>query len=203
MLIHFIQKYDVIFSALLIALFLVGCAVNPKADPNITLNDPAYAELVRSKLQHGDWLVVRGIHTPDNMVATLTNMPLSHAAVYDAKEDEVIESDSKGVHTSTLEEFLSRSQRVLIIEPVWANDQTRDAAVARARGWLGKGYNYTGLVGINTPDRFYCTQLAIEAYKPVIEKESSNNPLPAVIKPGQMYHWGRIIHDSGPSIRSD
>lgn len=196
--VRFTQKNHLIFSILLIISLLAGCAVNPKADPDITLNQSTDADLIRSKLQHGDWLVVRGIHIPDNMVATLTNMPLSHAAIYDKTQDQVIESDSNGVHTSTLEEFLSRSQRVLIIEPVWANDQTREPAVARARGWLGKGYNYTGLIGINSPDRFYCTQLAIDAYKPVIEKQPGDNPLPTVIKPGQMYHWGRIVYDSGP-----
>ncbi|MDR1397129.1 MAG: hypothetical protein LBJ14_05305 [Desulfarculales bacterium] len=171
-------------------------AVNIIADPEFTLNDPRDIAAVRRRLQHGDWLVVRGIHMPDNFIASVTNMPLSHAAIFDALNEEVLESDSNGVHTSTLEEFMSRSQRLMIIEPAWATQQSRGPAVERARGWLGQGYNYTGLVGINSPNRFYCTQLAVDAYKPFIE--NGPNPLPAVIKPGQMYHWGRIVYDTGP-----
>jgi hypothetical protein len=171
-------------------------AVHIIADPELTLNAPRDIAGVRRHLRHGDWLVVRGIHMPDNLIASVTNMPLSHAAIFDALNEEVLEADSEGVHTSTLEEFMSRSQRLMVIEPVWADRQSRGPAVERARGWLGKGYNYTGLVGINSPDRFYCTQLAIDAYKNFID--NGHDPLPAVIKPGQMYHWGRIVYDTGP-----
>ena len=181
---------------------MAGCAVNQVAAPDLTIKNQAQIDTIRSHLTHGDWLVARGIHMPDNLVATVTNMPLSHAAIYDAIRDEVIESDSQGVHTTSLNDFLKKSQRVLIIAPMWANEQTRSAAVERARGWLGKGYNYTGLVGLDFPDRFYCTQLAIDAYKPAIESQAGDNPLPKVIMPGQMYHWGRVIFDTGPLFKA-
>jgi hypothetical protein len=184
-------------AALVIGVFAYSQrAVHLIADPELTLNAPRDMVSVRRHLRHGDWLVVRGVHMPDNLIASVTNMPLSHAAIFDALKEEVLEADSEGVHTRTLEEFMSRSQRLMVIEPVWADRQSRGPAVERARGWLGKGYNYTGLVGINSPDRFYCTQLAIDAYKDFIE--GGDNPLPAVIKPGQMYHWGRIVYDTGP-----
>ena len=182
---------------IIFALIASSCAVNMIADPDTTLSTEQDARAIRSRLQHGDWLVVRGIHGPDNLVASATNMPLSHAAIYDAINNKVLEADGTGVHTSTLEEFLGKSQRVLIIAPMWATPQTRGPAVERARGWLGKGYNYTGLLGIDSPDRFYCTQLAVDAYKEFIELKPGN-PIPPVIKPGQMYHWGRIIYDTGP-----
>ncbi|MDR1888839.1 MAG: hypothetical protein LBQ81_05590 [Zoogloeaceae bacterium] len=172
-----------------------GCAVKVAVDTNQT--SIGAQATVKALLTHGDWLVVRGIHKTDNLVATLTNMPLSHAALYDAETNEVIESDGTGVHTTRLEDFLAKSHRVIIITPIWANETTRPAAVKSARAWLGLGYNYTGLVGLNAPDRFYCTQLAIDAYKEAIHANPPQNPLPPVILPGQMYYWGRIIYDSG------
>jgi hypothetical protein len=45
-------------------------------------------------------------------------------------------------------------------------------------------------------DRYYCTELAIAAYRPFI-KETPDNPIPHTIMPGQMYHWGQIIFDTG------
>jgi hypothetical protein len=172
-----------------------GCAVKVAIDTNKT--SVGTAVTVKALLTHGDWLVARGIHKTDNLVASLTNMPLSHAAIYDADTNEVIEADGTGVHTISLEDFLAKSHRVMVITPIWANETTRPVAVERARDWLGLGYNYTGLIGLNTPDRFYCTQLAVDAYKEAINANPPQNPLPPVILPGQMYYWGRVIYDSG------
>lgn len=178
--------------------FLTGCAVQPVVDAGLTLDSPEHVKAVRTVLLHGDWLVARGIHVPDNLVASLTNMPLSHAAIFDADNEGVIEADSTGVHPTPLADFLAKHQRVLVIRPIWSSPENSAVAVERARSWVGKGYNYTGLVGLNVvPDRYYCTQVAVFAYKPFM-KERPENPIPNIIKPGQMYHWGRIIYDSGP-----
>jgi uncharacterized protein YycO len=178
----------------ILALFS-GCAVKVGVDANKTLGGDY--ETFKSVLTHGDWLVARGIHETDNFIAGATNMPLSHAAIYDADTDEVIEADGSGVHTTTLKDFLAKSQRVMAIVPIWADEQTRAAAIKRAKSKIGLNYNYTGLIGLDTPNSFYCTQLAIDAYKDAIDKNPPQNPLPHVVKPGQMYHWGRIIYDSG------
>lgn len=174
-----------------------GCAVQPVADPSLPAANAARFSEIRAVLQNGDWLVTRGVHDTDNFVATVTNMPLSHAAIYDAMADEVIEAEGVGVHATTLDDFLCKSARVLVIRPIWATSDNSPQAVAKARGWIGKGYNFTGLLGMNYPDRYYCTQLAVLAYKPFMA-EKPGNPLPPVIMPGQMYHWGRIVFDSGP-----
>lgn len=181
-----------------IMLFLAGCAVQAVVDAGNTLTDPRQAAEVRRMLKHGDWLVSRGVHKPDNLVASLTNMPLSHAAIFDAENEGVIEADGTGVHATPLAAFLAGSQRVLVIRPIWSSPENSAAAVVRARDWIGRGYNYTGLVGLNVaPNRYYCTQVAVFAYRPFIE-ERPENPIPNIIKPGQMYHWGRVIYDSGP-----
>ena len=185
---------------LIILLFIVmsgGCAVRATVDPTDVVGEDALKSGLRAALRHGDWLVVRGVGAADNMFATITNMPLSHAAIYDAERDEVIESDAEGVHTTSLDEFLARSHRVIVMQPMWATPGNRPAAVRQARSLIGKGYNFTGIVGLNSPDRYYCTQVAINAYMPFMTQKPQN-PIPHIIKPGQMYHWGRIIYDSGP-----
>jgi hypothetical protein len=184
------------FAALIVCVALSsGCAVKVAVDTHQT--SIGTQATVKNLLTHGDWLVARGIHITDNLVSGLTNMPLSHAAIYDADSNEVIEADGTGVHTTRLEDFLARSHRVMVITPLWANESTRPIAVKRARSWLGLGYNYTGLIGLNAPNRFYCTQLAVDAYKEAITANPPQNPLPPVILPGQMYYWGRVIYDSG------
>jgi hypothetical protein len=191
-------------SALLPVLFLplavfvcAGCAMKPVIDPSATITRDEAIAPIRAALQHGDWLVTRGVHITDNLVATATNTPLSHAVIYDASNDTVIESEAQGVHATPLLELLAKSHRVLVMRPMWATEETREPAVRRARELIGSGYDYTGLVGLGLPDRYYCTELAVAAYEPFMEEQPAN-PIPRVIKPGQMFHWGRIVYDSGP-----
>ncbi|UQZ91101.1 hypothetical protein C4J81_18510 [Deltaproteobacteria bacterium Smac51] len=177
-----------------------GCA---GAVRSVVKSPEAIAEVsvseIRRHLHNGDWLVIRGVTAADNLVTMATNMPLSHAAIYDLENDQVIEADGSGVHVTPLADFVAKAQRLLVIRPVWSGPETSAAAVARARSWLGSGYNFTGLVGLSVPNRYYCTQLAIRAYEPFMA--DMPNPVPLVIAPGQMYHWGRIMFDTGPGHR--
>lgn len=67
-------------------------------------------------LQHEDWLVTRGIYAIDNFFATMTNKPLSHAAIYDAEHDEVVGAKSVGVLDAALTDFLAKSHRVMVVD---------------------------------------------------------------------------------------
>lgn len=181
-----------IFSVLIYA----GCAVQPFVGHQVNPASSANKLVAITKLaKHGDWLAVRGTHETDNLVSTLTNMPLSHAAILDLERGEVIEAEGIGIHTTSIADFIAKSKRFLIIRPIWATgDKAANTAVIRARELVGKKYDYFGLVGINMKDRFYCTELVVSVYEPV------KNPIPLVIAPGQLYHWGTIIYDSGPDI---
>ncbi|MDR1125182.1 MAG: hypothetical protein LBM64_03855 [Deltaproteobacteria bacterium] len=181
----------------LVAGMAAGCAVKPVIPPADALDPGEHAAMLRGILRHGDWLVTRGVHGADNLVATVTRMPLSHASLYDAEDDGVIEADGSGIHRTTLEDLIAKSQRLLVIRPIWSTAESASVAVERARSWIGKGYNFTGLVGLDMPDRYYCTQLCIEAYRPFITV-NPDNPIPKVIPPGRMYFWGRILFDTGP-----
>lgn len=156
--------------------------------------DAATLAQVRSLGGAGDWLVIRGYHATDNLVASLTNKPLSHAAVLDPEHDQVIEAEAQGIHASPLSEFVAKSHRLLLIRPVWADARTSLAAARRARELVGKQYDFLGLIGFNIPDRYYCSELTLEVYRPYIRREDI---VPRPIEPGQLFYWGRILYDSG------
>jgi uncharacterized protein YycO len=186
------------------AIFLIfiysSCAVQTDVDRQVnTASNTEKIAAIKKLAKHGDWFAVRGTHETDNLVSTLTNMPLSHAAIYDAENSGVIEADGTGIHTNTIETFVAKSRRILIIRPIWAtSEQATKDAVIRAREAVGKKYDYLGLIGLNVKDRYYCTELAVSAYQP--KEHSTKNPIPPVIAPGQLYHWGTIIYDSGPEV---
>ncbi len=143
----------------------------------------------------GDWLVIRGYHVTDNLVAALTNKPFSHAAVLDLAHEQVVEAESQGVHVSTLADFVAKSHRLLLIRPVWADAHSAGVAVAKARSLAGRKYDFLGLIGLNVPETFYCSELALEIYRPWIRR---SDVIPRPIEPGQLHFYGRILFDSGP-----
>jgi uncharacterized protein YycO len=128
------------------------------------------------------------------MVASLTNMPFSHAAVLDRDSDQVIEAESIGVHTTPLAQFVAKSQRVMLVRPVWADASNAMAATVKARSLVGRPYDFLGLVGVSVPDEYYCSELAIEIYRPFVRREDI---IPRPVAPGQLHYWGRIVFDSG------
>jgi len=146
--------------------------------------------------QPGDWLVMRGYHATDNLVSAVTDAPFSHVAVLDPERGQVIEAEGRGLHTAPLADFLHRSYRVLLMRPLWATTSERQrAAVARARSLVGRPYDFTGLVGLNVPDSYYCSELAVAVYAP---HPSRKDHLPLVIPPGELHSWATILWDSGP-----
>jgi uncharacterized protein YycO len=183
---------------LTLALFAAGCTnpvvVHPPAD-KAERETLALREITRMG-QPGDWLVMRGYHVTDNLVATVTTAPFSHVAVLDTEKNQVIEAEGKGLHAAPLADFLHRAHRVVLMRPMWATTPERQkAAVEKARSLVGRPYDFLGLVGINLPNHYYCSELAVAAYAP---HPSRKDRLPAVIPPGDMHYWATILWDSGP-----
>jgi len=186
------------FVLLFLLLLAAGCStpmvVHPPAD-RPTREALALSEVKRLG-QPGDWLVMRGYHPTDNLVAVATSAPFSHVAVFDPERGQVIEAEGKGLHTATLADFLHRAHRVILMRPMWATTPERQAAaVEKARTLVGKPYDFTGLIGLNHPDRYYCSELAVAVYAP---HASRKDRLPLVIPPGEMHYWATILWDSGP-----
>jgi hypothetical protein len=184
---------------LLAACAVAGCAATrlvetpPRGDVR-TPRDTATLEQVRLAGRNGDWLVIRGYHATDNLVASLTNKPFSHAAVLDRDHDRVIEAEAQGVHFTPLAQFVAKSHRLLLIRPVWSSSESAQAALAKARDVVGRPYDFLGLIGFDIPDRYYCSGLAIEIYRPHIR---ADDLVPRPVEPGQLHYWGRILYDSG------
>ncbi len=187
-----------VLAPLLLILFTWGCTapilVRPPADRQ-EREALALREVTRLG-QPGDWLVMRGYHATDNLVSAVTAEPFSHVAVLDAERGLVIEAEGRGLHTAPLADFLHRAHRVILMRPLWATTPERQqAAVDKARSLVGRPYDFTGLVGLNVADRYYCSELAVAAYAP---HASRKDRLPLVIPPGDMHHWATILWDSGP-----
>ena len=146
----------------------------------------------------GDWLVIRGYHATDHFVSAVTNAPFSHVAVLDPERNQVIEAEGRGLHATPLPDFMKKAHRLLLLRPQWATDAARQqAAVARARALIGRPYDLPGLVGLNVPDAYYCSELAVEVYRPFVDRKAH---LPPVIPPVEMPTWGTVLWDSGPVV---
>ncbi len=184
-------------AALLLA--LTGCGGPPLhvEPPPATVRGPqteAWLTQIRASALPGDWLVIRGYKAADDLVVAATNIPLSHAAVIDVRADEVIESIAEGVRVTPLRDFVDHAHRVLLVRPKWSQGVRPLKALERARAAVGKGYDFSGLVGLSAKDRYYCSELAMYAWQPFM---GPNEHVPRVIEPGQMYLWGRVLYDSG------
>lgn len=178
---------------------LAGCAsdviVQPPSDSIRESQDRGIIRQVETEGRQGDWLVIRGYHATDHLVAAATNIPLSHAAMLDMENRQVIEADASGIHISSLKEFVHKSHRLLIIRPIWANRQSVPVAMEKAHSLVGKKYDFLGTVGIDDKSRYYCSELTIYAYS---DFHSPRQKIPRVVEPGQLYLWGRVIYDSRP-----
>jgi hypothetical protein len=151
-------------------------------------------EALRRLGRDGDWLVIRGRRGTDNLVSLVTNAPFSHAAVLDLGQGQVIEADARGVHATPLPAFLKKAHRLLLVRPVWSREDRPAQAVAKARALVGRPYDFSGLVGLDVPSSYYCSELAVAVYRPWVR---ASDHVPPVIPPDQLHYWGRILFDSG------
>ncbi len=181
------------------SLLLLGCllpaTIRPPDDAMRARQNAYLMERLQALGQDGDWLVSRGYHGTDHLVVTVTATPLSHVAVLDLDGLQVIEAESQGVHITPLAEFIHKSHRILLIRPVWATEDRGDEATRHALRLVGKSYDYLGTVGLNDPNRFYCSELAMHIYH-IYQKHG--DAIPPIIEPGQMYLWGEVLFDSRP-----
>ncbi len=149
---------------------------------------------LRSLGEDGDWLVIRGYHGSDHLISALTNAPFSHAGILDRERDQVIEADHTGVHLTALGAFAPKAHRLMLVRPRWAGQGRNQEALRRVRDLVGRPYDFSGLVGIDHPERFYCSELALAGYRPWVKR---TDHVPPVIPPSELHYWGRVIWDSG------
>ncbi|MBW1643551.1 MAG: hypothetical protein JRJ76_11990 [Deltaproteobacteria bacterium] len=183
----------------IVFLILTGCLAKPIVErPSEAIHikqNHIFKAQIQEHAQAGDWIVTRGYHAADTLVSNVTGISLSHVGVYDQKQDLVIEAEGKGVHTTSLYEFIDKSHRLILIRPRWSTTQTRDKAVENARALVGKSYDFLGTIGFDSPSSYYCSELAVMIYQ---EWHKPSDQLPTVIKPGELYLYGSILYDTLP-----
>ncbi|MBK9035844.1 MAG: hypothetical protein IPL61_32115 [Myxococcales bacterium] len=126
--------------------------------------DSAYTTMwvrdLRAHAQDGDIVLRRGYAVLSDVILLVTvGAPMSHAAIYDGETGTLIDAVSSGVREVPAERFLDAAHRWMIVRPANRTPAQRRAAVARARASIGTGFDFAGFVGIDNPDRFYCSEL--------------------------------------------
>jgi len=195
-----------IVKRVVLTLLLVGgAAASARADVRgIPVKHPSGAgadaeterwiQIVRDRGDHGGWLVVRGTQVGDQAVAAVTLGELSHAAVLDKEREEVIEAVANGVVVTPLRALLAQAHRLVVVRPAGFTADEGRAAVARARSHVGQKYDWLGLVGAENDGRFYCTELAVDAYR----GRERGWKVHRVIFPADIPKLGEVRFDSGP-----
>lgn len=133
------MKYLLVLSFILVC---SGCLADniirkPSGELHQNQNKLIYKELSK-QIQTGDWLVIRGYHKTDNLVAGATGIPLSHVGVFDADSMMVIEAEGIGVHATPLPKFIDKSDRVILIRPRWLSGKKEKRQSKKLIPWLGK-----------------------------------------------------------------
>jgi hypothetical protein len=153
-----------------------------------------WLETVAEKAQQGMWLVVRGSHIGDQVVAMGTAGTLTHAAVLDKTKNEVIEAVAEGVVATPLTAFLAQAHRLEIVRPPGYTPEEGAMAVARARSRIGHKYDWLGTLGAGSEERYYCTELAVDAWRGRDRGWNTGK----VILPAEVPRLGEVLFDSGP-----
>jgi len=187
-------------SALLVGMLsLVGCGrsvmVHRPAEPAL---DQALTRLwtqeIRRVARHGDWLLVRSYAAAGDFVVVMTTgEELSHAAIYDAERDTVIEALMPAVQEIPLEKFVHRNRYVIVVRPDGASELDRHAEVVRARAQIGTRFDIGGMFGVGRADRFYCSELVYWASNTAARDPRTQR----LITPAELLDYGEVVYWSG------
>lgn len=153
----------------------------------------SWREALLARGRSGDWLVIRGYHPADHLVAGTTNEPLTHAAIFDLDVEEVIEAVAPVVRAVPLRTFLEGSHRVVLLRPFGSTPETGREAVLRARGRLGAAYDFLGTVGAPSEERLYCSELCAWAIGMEVDRKGARK----VLHPSRMDAYATVLFDSG------
>ncbi len=136
----------------------------------------------------------RAAQSLGDAIAKLTpGEDLSHASIYDAKRDTVIEAVGSGVREISLAELISRNHYVIVVRPTGMTAADQQRALARARTKVGTAFDKAGLFGLGDDAKFYCSELVWWAS----ETEARSGETERVITPADLMKYGSVIYWSG------
>ncbi len=183
-----------------------GCAHEPTsilvARPDDQAADAAITAMwtheIHDKARDGDWLLSRSYYVmADAIIATTSGEDVSHASIYDAKHDTIIESIGTGVREIPLSDLVARNHFMIIVRPTGMTAADQSEALSRARSQVGAKYDIGGMFGVDAPEKFYCSELVYWAS----QTEARSGRKERVITPSDLMRYGEVIYWSGK--RSD
>jgi len=160
--------------------------------------DAAVSELwateIRNVARDGDWFLSRSYYAVGDVISLTTRgEDLSHASIYDAKRDMVIESVGEGVREVSLVTFLKRNHYVIVVRPANMTAADQAHALARAKTKIGLPFDMRGMFGFDNPDAWYCSELVYWAS----QTEARSGHHETIITPSGLMKYGEVIYWSG------
>lgn len=186
-------------AVLMLAAVTAGCSKGslvvkrpqPATDQAITR---LWADELRANAEHGDWILSRSYSFVGDVITGLTRGgDWSHSAIYDKERDVIIEATGDGVHEISVESFVRRNYHLAIMRPGGTTAADRAAGLERVRSKLGTKYDWTGLVGLDDPDRFTCAELILWSAEP--DRRGWHQPV--IVAPSDLEDYGQIVFYTG------
>lgn len=188
-----------------VAIAAAAAACSPTNARSVMVHRPAdvaadvavsemWAAEIRNVARDGDWLLSRSYYAVGDAIAVVTRgEDLSHAAMYDAKRDIVVESIGSGVREVALLAFLKRNHYVIVVRPANTSAEDGAHALARAKTKLGLPFDVRGMFGFDNPDAWYCSELVYWAS----QTEARSGKRETVVTPSDLMKYGEVIYWSG------
>lgn len=149
---------------------------------------------IRRVARDGDWILSRSYFLVGDVIAAASpGEDLSHASIYDASSNTVIEAIGDGIREIPLHQLLDRNHYVIVVRPANMTAQDQHEAVLRARTKVGKPFDVGGMFGIDNPDQFYCSELVYWASQTAARNASHER----IVTPADLMKYGEVIYWSG------
>ena len=151
--------------------------------------DRLWADEIRRVARDGDWILSRSLTPQGDMVVAISGgEEFSHASIVDVTHGTIIEAITPVVREIPLEELMSRNRYVVVVRPQGLTAEESKAALERARGELGKPFDFWGFIGYEEEDKWYCSELVYWA---------SGFGKQTVLIPNELIEYGEVIYYSG------
>ncbi len=185
----------------LAGVLFTGCA-EPKSflvkRPEDKQMDRAVTEMwsdeIANVARDGDWILSRSYYAiADAITKIAPGEELSHASIYDAKSNSIIEAVNAGVREIPLADIVQRNHYVIVVRPRHQSAKEGTEAVARARAAIGTPFDHWGFFGLQEDDKFYCSELVWWASR----GEAKNGGHETIITPANLMQYGEVVYWSG------
>lgn len=190
------MKHGLITVALMTVTACGGGSVMIEKPKNQQLNDRITAMWerdIRKVARSGDWILTRSYSLNGDVITTVAGgEEVSHASMYDARTNTIIEARQPTVQEVPLQNLLSRNDLVIVVRPYRSRGAQGTASVDRARAAVGTEFDIQGMLGLGDNDqKFYCSELVYWA--------SAMDPVnrPRIITPGSLVEYGEVVYYGG------